>query len=186
MYLWDVATGDVVRRFSGHGDWVLSVAFSPDKAQIVSGSLDGTIRFWDVGTGEQIMLLDHGYEVYSLALSHDGRFLSSAGLEVLRLWDIPNVGLQTTPEEMGNPLNFVHFPNPVGGVVTVEYSLSNPGQVQLLVYDLLGREMALVVDAVQSKGDHRLQLSTKAFSRGMYFLKFMTDDRQVTKPLIIR
>jgi len=31
-----------------HSDWVMSVAFSPDGAKIVSGSYDGTIKVWDM------------------------------------------------------------------------------------------------------------------------------------------
>ncbi len=38
----------------GHSDAVLSVAFSPDGRFIVSGSDDGTIKFWDVKTGKEI------------------------------------------------------------------------------------------------------------------------------------
>ena len=35
---------------SAHSDWVMSVAFSPDGATIVSGSRDETIKVWDAGT----------------------------------------------------------------------------------------------------------------------------------------
>jgi WD40 repeat protein len=35
---------------SAHGDRVTSVAFSPDGATIVSGSVDKTIKVWDAGT----------------------------------------------------------------------------------------------------------------------------------------
>jgi len=35
---------------SAHSGWVMSVAFSPDGATIVSGSYDQTIKVWDAGT----------------------------------------------------------------------------------------------------------------------------------------
>jgi WD40 repeat protein len=35
---------------SAHSFWVMSVAFSPDGATIVSGSADKTIKVWDAGT----------------------------------------------------------------------------------------------------------------------------------------
>jgi mitogen-activated protein kinase organizer 1 len=45
--LWDVATGKVIRRFSGHGARINSVDMNSDGTVIVTGSYDATIRCWD-------------------------------------------------------------------------------------------------------------------------------------------
>uniref|UniRef100_A0A2K5PGI7 Small ribosomal subunit protein RACK1 n=1 Tax=Cebus imitator TaxID=2715852 RepID=A0A2K5PGI7_CEBIM len=45
--LWDLTTGTTTRRFVGHTRDVLSVAFSSDNQQIVSGSRDKTIKLWN-------------------------------------------------------------------------------------------------------------------------------------------
>ena len=39
----------LVERFRGHRDSVYSVAFTPDGKGLVSGSLDKSLKFWDVG-----------------------------------------------------------------------------------------------------------------------------------------
>lgn len=46
--VWDVSTGRMVNKFSGHNRAVLSLSFSPDGKRLASGSVDGTIRFWDL------------------------------------------------------------------------------------------------------------------------------------------
>lgn len=47
LRLWELATGVTTRRFVGHNNDVLSVSFSADNRQIVSGSRDRTIKLWN-------------------------------------------------------------------------------------------------------------------------------------------
>jgi WD40 repeat protein len=51
--LWELATGKEVRRFTGHEDWVSSVAVTPDGQYVVSGSADKTVRLWDWRRGKK-------------------------------------------------------------------------------------------------------------------------------------
>ncbi|KAF9490239.1 hypothetical protein BDN71DRAFT_1498685 [Pleurotus eryngii] len=71
-------------------DCVTSVAFSPDGAQIVSGSSDKTIRIWDAGTGQQVgdALTGHEDWVRSVAFSPDGtKIVSGSSDRTIRIWD---------------------------------------------------------------------------------------------------
>ena len=43
-----MATGVLVEQLRGHRDYVYSVAFTPDGKGLVSGSLDKTLKFWDL------------------------------------------------------------------------------------------------------------------------------------------
>ena len=61
--LWDVATGKVLKRFSGSPGAVTALAFSRDGRRFLSGSHDGTLRLWQIDTGKEVRL----YE------GHDGR-----------------------------------------------------------------------------------------------------------------
>jgi WD40 repeat protein len=44
--LWDVQTGEEVRRFIGHSNQVRDVSFSPDGQYILTASNDNTARLW--------------------------------------------------------------------------------------------------------------------------------------------
>jgi WD40 repeat protein len=48
--VWDTTSGEQVTTLTGHTDRVLSAAFSPDGATIVTTSGDYSIRLWDAST----------------------------------------------------------------------------------------------------------------------------------------
>jgi WD40 repeat protein len=48
VVLWDVETGEELKRLTGHAGQVWCVAFSPDGQRALSGSQDGTVRLWNV------------------------------------------------------------------------------------------------------------------------------------------
>ena len=86
--IWDVNTGQIVRVFEGHKDKVISVAWSPDGTQIVSGSADHTVRLWDIATGEMLAVLQgHTGIVTSVAWSPDGTKIASGSYDkTVRIW----------------------------------------------------------------------------------------------------
>ena len=69
---------------------VFSVAFSPDGTTLASGSLDHTVKLWNVATGNNIATLQgHTDWVRSVAFSPDGTTLASASFDnTVKLWDI--------------------------------------------------------------------------------------------------
>jgi len=79
-----------VRTFAEHGDTVASACFSSDGTQALSGSLDGTVRLWDIATGWEILAFSgHEAPVLSAAFSPDGKqALSASGDNTIKLWNI--------------------------------------------------------------------------------------------------
>ncbi len=79
-----------VRRMLGHTAGIGELVFSPDGRKALSCSEDGTIRLWEVDTGEQIRtLIGHRGAVKSVVFSRDGRSALSSGDDAtVRYWDI--------------------------------------------------------------------------------------------------
>jgi glucose repression regulatory protein TUP1 len=80
--------GVCVRTFTGHKDFVLSVASTPDGQWILSGSKDRGVQFWDPRTAQvQLMLQGHKNSVISVAPSPTGGlFATGSGDCKARIW----------------------------------------------------------------------------------------------------
>lgn len=81
--------GPCQMTLTGHKDFVLSVACTPDGNWIVSGSKDRGVQFWDYHTGQtQFMLQGHKNSVISVAISPSGRplFATGSGDNRARIW----------------------------------------------------------------------------------------------------
>jgi len=60
------------------------------------------------------------------------------------------------------------YPNPAGPRATIRYFVDVAGPVRLAVYDVLGREVAVLVDAVQEAGVYEAVFDTQGMPAGMY------------------
>ena len=90
IHLWDVASGEPLKRHTGHIDTVSSACWSQDGQVLASASRDGTIRLWDAESGEPLKrLTGHTDAVSSTCWSPDGQTLASASRDgTIRLWDV--------------------------------------------------------------------------------------------------
>ena len=85
----------LIRTLTGHagavadGPLVRGVDFSPDGRLLATAGNDGTVRFWNVVTGDTVRVTtDHQGSVMDVAFSPDGRLIASAGSDSkVRLWD---------------------------------------------------------------------------------------------------
>ncbi|MBI4945357.1 MAG: CotH kinase family protein [Bacteroidetes bacterium] len=85
-------------------------------------------------------------------------------------------------------INFNVFPNPFSKNFTLNYSLPAPEHVLVQLFDLLGKEIAVLVssDHLQNAGMHHLNFDTEkyAITHGMYFIKISTGGQSQTIKLI--
>jgi hypothetical protein len=67
------------QSFRGHVGPVHAVAFSSDNKRLASASSDGTVKVWDLRTGQEVFTLGrHVAAVHSVAFGPDGKYLASA------------------------------------------------------------------------------------------------------------
>jgi WD40 repeat protein len=69
-------TGHCLKTMTGHTGNVLTVAWSQDAKSLISSSVDGTVRHWDVQTGQQTHCTDEGARTDTFAAMSDGCLFS--------------------------------------------------------------------------------------------------------------
>jgi len=77
------------RTLRGHEHIVSAIAVSTDGKTLASGSVDNTVKLWDVASGQNLATLkEHGDAIWSVAFSPDGKTLASAGRDkTIRPWE---------------------------------------------------------------------------------------------------
>ncbi|MGD1905814.1 MAG: protein kinase [Leptolyngbyaceae cyanobacterium] len=83
-------TWDCINVLKGHTSWVTTVAFSPSNPTLVSGSLDDTIKVWDLRTGNTIFTLTgHRRGINEIVISAKGQVLVSCGDDnTIQVWNL--------------------------------------------------------------------------------------------------
>jgi WD40 repeat protein len=78
-----------LRKFEGHADEVKGVAFAPDGRYGLSGSVDTTMRLWDLATGKEMRVFKgHTKQVWGVAYHPNGRQIVSTSWDATaRLWE---------------------------------------------------------------------------------------------------
>ncbi len=90
VQIWDVHSGQLLHELNAATEKVLTVAFSPDGGQLVSGgSFDSSIslQLWNPNTGELIYDLDRLQLHYQTTFSPDGSLIASAGSSGPQFWE---------------------------------------------------------------------------------------------------
>ena len=66
---------------------------------------------------------------------------------------------------------FQNYPNPFNPTTTIKYSISSNTAVKMRIYDVLGKEVATLVNQVQTAGTYKVDFDASKLSSGVYFYK---------------
>jgi hypothetical protein len=78
-----------------------------------------------------------------------------------------------------------NYPNPFNPETSVEFSVENEGPVSLAVYDVLGREVALLVNEARPAGTYRISWNAANMPSGIYFCKLTAGATTQTRKMVL-
>lgn len=78
-----------------------------------------------------------------------------------------------------------NYPNPFNPSTTIRFSLSQPTNIQLKVYDILGAEIATLLNTRLAQGEQNITWDASNQSSGIYFYRLITDEGVLTKKMML-
>jgi len=78
-----------------------------------------------------------------------------------------------------------NYPNPFNPATTIRYAVPQAEQVRLTVYDLLGREVAVLVDRRMAAGEHAVVFEAAGLPSGMYLYRLEAGAFSQTRRLVL-
>lgn len=133
-------------------------------------------------------------EIFDGGLIINGDFYSASGVKYNNIVKYtPKSNLTGTGNLNNIPGSFSlsqNYPNPFNPETKIKYSIpANTGgekvSVKLIVYDISGREAAVLVDQKQQAGEYEVLFKASGLSSGVYFYSLNSGDFKVTKKMVV-
>ncbi len=78
-----------------------------------------------------------------------------------------------------------NYPNPFNPSTTIRFSIIEKGPATLKIYDILGKETAVLLDQELNAGKYSVQWNAKAFASGIYFYRLTTTSHSDVKKILL-
>jgi len=80
-----------------------------------------------------------------------------------------------------------NYPNPFNPITIIQYTISSKQNVQLLVYNVLGKEIAMLVNEEKPAGNYEVNFDASKLSSGVYFYQLQAGDFiEIKKMLLLK
>jgi hypothetical protein len=118
-----------------------------------------------------------------------GGSLTTQQIDLIRAWI--NEGATETPtslEDAERPLSLQldqNFPNPFNPSTVIRFTLDAGRQTRLAVYDMTGREVAVLVDGIRAAGEYSVNFDATYLPSGIYVYVLESGQQRVSRKLVL-
>jgi len=79
---------------------------------------------------------------------------------------------------------YQNYPNPFNPATEIKFQINEPGLVSIKIYDILGKEIAALVNESKTAGTYEINWDASNFPSGVYFYVFSAGDNKQTKKML--
>lgn len=80
---------------------------------------------------------------------------------------------------------YQNYPNPFNLSTSISYNLPQRSYIKLKVYDLLGKEIAILINEEKESGNHTERFNVKYLSSGIYIYELIAENFRESKKMIL-
>jgi hypothetical protein len=95
------------------------------------------------------------------------------------------VGVEDETETPSNYKLYQNYPNPFNPKTNIEFDIAESQNVKISIYDILGVEKEILLNAYMNAGKHKIVFDGLNYSSGVYLYKIVTDNYSQTKKLLL-
>jgi hypothetical protein len=208
-YLWLIktdSTGDTLwtkKIGNNEGEWGRSVQQTTDGGYIIAGSTGNFSDIWLIranGNGDTLWTKSFGESGwnsgYSVQQTTDGGYIITGVSKILPWGPAGDVTLiKVAPDVTSideNPQTIIsdfqlhqNYPNPFNPTTAIKYQIPEISLVTLKVYDVLGSEIATLVNEEKHSGSYEIEFNATTLPSGIYFYKLQAGSFVETKKMIL-
>ncbi len=126
--------------------------------------------------GKEIYL-HFNFQTFGLSEVRDNIYIAAYKANEMASLPIILIGNPTTAVQennLTNPSEFMltqNYPNPFNPISSFSYSLPSESRVKIEIYNVLGKEIEIIVDKIQNAGSYKITWDANEFSSGVYFYR---------------
>ncbi|MBK9333004.1 MAG: T9SS type A sorting domain-containing protein [Ignavibacteria bacterium] len=91
------------------------------------------------------------------------------------------VGIQPVNTNVPAAYNlYQNFPNPFNPATSIKFDIAKRGNVRLVVFDMLGRELSTLINESLNPGSYQVSFDGSGLSSGIYFCRLQSEDYSTT------
>ncbi|OGU59403.1 MAG: hypothetical protein A2V66_16185 [Ignavibacteria bacterium RBG_13_36_8] len=146
---------------------------------------------WTIADGSTTNLLHYDVRPYYTTESSEGDPNYQALVYGECDANIANNDSETAKTELAaeeatiKEISLGNFPNPFNPTTNISYSLANDGFVSLKVFDVLGKEVASLVNEVKSAGQYSVSFNGTDLPSGVYIYTLQTNGHVITRKMLL-
>jgi photosystem II stability/assembly factor-like uncharacterized protein len=166
----------------------LAVSFrTENEGWAVVPQSEAFVATFDYGVNWLTYLTPDSSKLYDIIFTDSltGYAVGQEGVIVKYKYQPPDFVNENLLPVVGDFILYQNFPNPFNPSTSISYYLSEPGQVSVKIYNILGTHIATLIEDYKSSGNHSVLWNAENEPSGVYYFQLNMNGKMATRKMVL-